>query len=240
MRTVESLSWIWIWVGISGAIAVIVGVWGEERAERKVLPYKVKERLKTVYWVILLVGLSMDLIGLIGSAITSSALELKVTQLKSERQWRTIPQTKIDRFITLTKSTTKVPIKIILGMTDYETENFRIDFTNMLSQAGFTNQEIIRKDGVSITGSLAGNDETPIQAFVLYHRGNGAPDEIVPFRDPKKPNQFAGVFYYTDPNGAVPKIIDSLNQIGIPVILKDSKGILNPEEIGVFIPEKMY
>ena len=80
----ESLSWLWISIGILGAIAVIIGVWGEEAAERKNLPYKTKERRKTAYWIILLSGLSMDLIGLIGATVTSFALESKIEIIRRD------------------------------------------------------------------------------------------------------------------------------------------------------------
>jgi hypothetical protein len=243
MRIIESLSWLWIGIGIVGAAAVIIGVWGEEVADRKNLPTVRKERLKKQYWKILLTGLSMDLIGLIGSALTSHSFELKVEQLKAQRQWRTIPQYKMNHFIELTKTTRKVPIKIVLGMTDYETENFRTDLQNMLTQSGFTNQEVIRRPEISINGPMVGGDnldEFPLWAFVLFHRNNGAKNEIQVLFDIQKTNQIKGVFFYTDTNGVLGTIIDSLNQSGVPVILKDSGGLVSPDEIGIFIPEKLH
>jgi hypothetical protein len=83
MDIFESLSWLWLLIGIVGAIAVIIGVFGEEKAERKNWPYRKKEFWKTFFWIVLIAGLSFDLIGLIGSDITSDALKNRVSVLNA-------------------------------------------------------------------------------------------------------------------------------------------------------------
>jgi hypothetical protein len=78
----ESLSWLWILIGIIGSIAVIIGVWGEGWADGRVLPYLKQQRLIKWFWRILLLGLALDLVGIIGSAATSIALESRIEELR--------------------------------------------------------------------------------------------------------------------------------------------------------------
>jgi hypothetical protein len=84
MNLIERLSWIWISLEVLGSLGVIIGVAGEEITERRVLPYRKQECLKSMYWIILLVGLTIDLIGVVGTTITSVKLEARVEQLRQQ------------------------------------------------------------------------------------------------------------------------------------------------------------
>jgi len=82
MHIIESLSWLWVLFGFIGASAVIIGVWGEGWAEERVLPYHRQKWLVKLFWRILLIGLAFDLVGLMGSTVTSIALESRVEQIR--------------------------------------------------------------------------------------------------------------------------------------------------------------
>lgn len=85
MQVFEQLSWLWISIEVLGALAVIVGVWGEEYFDHKVLPYFKQERLKSRFWIILLVGLAIDLIGVVGTQgqAGESAIEQPHRQIRA-------------------------------------------------------------------------------------------------------------------------------------------------------------
>lgn len=143
MRTVESFSWLWISIGVLGAIVVIIGVWGEEHFDRKVLPYNRKERVKTAFWAVLLAGLSMDLIGLIGSTLTSTALESRVEVLRkannaveSRLAWRVIPPEKRAKLVKELSFGPKGPVLIQCDF-DVEAMTFESQIISILRDAGF-------------------------------------------------------------------------------------------------------
>ena len=148
MNTIERLCWLWISLELVGTIAVIIGVWGEEYFERKVLPYHRQERLKWCFWMILLSGLGIELLGLVGTTTTSFALENKVEllrkandSLEAEIQPRRImPEQRkqiLDMLYRWRIDRQKCNIELMVDENDREAEIFAGQIDSVLRGSGF-------------------------------------------------------------------------------------------------------
>jgi hypothetical protein len=146
MSVVEQLSWLWLSLGWVGAFAVIIGVWGEEHFDHKVLPYHKQEKLKWRFWIILLCGLAVEFASLIGTTFTSIALEQRVEvlrkandELEAKTKPRIITEKQINDFIFLTENFPKFPIRVGVEQLneDEETLSYAWQIRKMLTKAKF-------------------------------------------------------------------------------------------------------
>jgi hypothetical protein len=80
MDFISSFDWMWVSLEFLGAVIVIIGVWGEEWAERRKLPFDpnelvpesiIRKQQSGIFWKILLSGLAIELIGVSLTTIAS-------------------------------------------------------------------------------------------------------------------------------------------------------------------------
>jgi len=171
---------------------VILGVVGEsvELLEKfGVLPRTLKNwapRLELIFWMILVVGLAMELIGSHNARIISSrqnaVLEkeaadasLEAGRLKALVSWRDIPDDKRVEFKAAVKDFPKGKVIVESLASDAEGTNFAKQIADMLTQAGYAVSENL--SSMTFFGTLPigvklrvkSREQTPIFAAGLQH-----------------------------------------------------------------------
>jgi hypothetical protein len=141
---------VWEAVEVVGAVVVTIGVIGEYIANFTKLP---KGRSRKKQWekrstLILIVGLAIELVGLVTTLVTSNieiqqfrsnnlALEAKVLELRAKLEPRTITEKQKEKFTNLLKNAPKCPVRIHCGNVDNETRNYAYQLREMLDNAGY-------------------------------------------------------------------------------------------------------
>jgi hypothetical protein len=245
----------WEFVEYSGTIIVIVACWGEYEADFGKIVSKcehIKERLAKLSTIILIAGLAIELLGLFKTSQQSSKviedlrtsnlkLEARVIELKAQQQPRRITTEQRARFIELAKGIhDKIPVKVITGMSDNETENFARELAEMIGSAGFgTNQDVVRLPTLIIKQATEKYYDKPYQALAIFCNTNGGfPGvELLPMNETNAPMRF--IFTHST-DGTWLMLKSTLEEIGIRMGDMNGNGIIQPGEVGIFVPQKLY
>ncbi|MGA2869954.1 MAG: hypothetical protein ABSF34_12450, partial [Verrucomicrobiota bacterium] len=151
----------------------------------------------------------------------------------------------------------KISIKVVVGDTDPETEDFARAFMGLLAEAGYipTNQEIIRVSGFEISQPDLKNEHRIPPVIALFTSLTGGRDIPPPTMagfgsiammipsvysiahgDTSHPRMSR---YTENPNDILYGINSVLNFIGIPSGTMSNYGLLKPGEVGFFIPKQV-
>ncbi|HEY1662508.1 MAG TPA: hypothetical protein VGI03_08830 [Verrucomicrobiae bacterium] len=237
-----------IWVGIIGAaievivaIIAVINVHKEIEESRK----KILERYIEIFTCIAaFLFLAEAILGCRSSMLLGKQLEEMRTNnlvLQKELQPRNITLKQETNFIALCSSLPKMPIRVIIGVKDNETESFAEQVRQLLDAAGFgcTNGGYIRDDTLFSIRPIGVSDES--QIFISEFRTN-APLKIYT-------NEAGEVHFVYDVNPFNFKQIDDVeyvggvfSQLGIPISHngKVLTNYLNPGEGAFIIPEKLH
>lgn len=161
-------------------------------------------------------------------------LQAKVLDLEAKAKDRTISEMQSNLFMLLTKDIPKVPIKVFVGTEDNETDRFATKIRKMLNGAGYgsSTDEIIRLSGNGMiieSPSGFGAFSTNALAFVTYgSKGDGS--QIYTSMQIANAPPLTKL-YWTMP---------AFSKIGLPGVLIKDDSMLNPNEVGIFVPLKNH
>jgi hypothetical protein len=174
---------------------------------------------------------------------------LKADQLEMQMMPRRIYFNERMKFMDLTKGVNKFPIKIVVGQTDNETENFARDVSDFFESAGFhQNQGVIHVPNSFVRiGVPAGTGYITHQMVAVYCSTNGESHGTRGFligtngmmdgfiNDPKEPySQFFDFVNNLGESGIDADVMDGRT------FLIDGKPIFQPGEFGIYVPQKVY
>ena len=155
-------------------------------------------------------------------------------KLEEAAKDRIISNVQSNLFILLVKDLPKIPIKVIVGIEDYETDRYARQIHQLLDAAvyGGNQEDIIRLPGGLVLDSPTafGQFSTNALAFIVHGPHNG-------------------IFIYTGNRTNDPamnamqkldKVKDAFSQIGLNGIYTADETLVKPGEVGIIVPLKKH
>jgi hypothetical protein len=222
LETFLSPAWIsvWEWVEFISIVVVGIGCWGEVWAEHHkfkqhpndLMPrFIINKKYERVFWLMVVFGLGIELIAFGFSFLASNreieGLHRANLELQVKLQPRRITMEQMTNFITLCRGMPKMPIKIIVGIANNESEVFAEQVRQMLDKAGFGGEGagIVRDPTLYVTREIG---VTTATAICLV---KNSPDMVVKDGKPVIP---PGGHMITNSSGST-SVNMPVNQIGI-------------------------
>jgi hypothetical protein len=187
-------------------------------------------------------------------------------KLEAEIQPRRIKPFEREHFIEVLNNTNvaKFHIKVLIGAFDQETMNFAVDFRQMLNDAGYgsNNEHVIQINPAAFTIRPFQNDESVPQVMALCWSTNrdtspleNSPGTVVVIyptanspsgwhmevpRTQTNTNILHGYLRGGGPNDVLRGVCNVLDEIGINTGYCSGNDVLEPGEIGFFIPQRNF
>jgi hypothetical protein len=182
---------------------------------------------------------------------TNLALRVKLVELELRMQPRIITPEKLTNFIFLTQKLKKVPVKILTGFKDDESEGFAAHLRQMLNEAGFTFEPngqpwAIDRDRSRLISEPIERYEKPPDVYLLTSNTNYSAANIgetnIPFTIPHE--VVNGRTRPISVTGSAEEISEALTfcfgKLGITVVwIHDAPRWLSGAEWGLFVPQKI-
>lgn len=194
-ESVGEWGFVFVWVGVAGeGVEIFIKLFRPNLYDRKKFCLDV---IGAIFWMILVAGLAVEFWGnhkamriadaenarlhVFAANTESNSIALSLTveelrkqndKLKAAMPRRTISEIQREVFIEVLSNTKnvspKIPIKIIVGNTNQEADDFAQAFRSLLNEAGYTNdEEIVRIPWMSVKIYTSGEQRIPdVVAFI--------------------------------------------------------------------------
>jgi hypothetical protein len=155
-----------------GIVLVLVGVAGEIVCE-----WKHGKWFKKAFWVMVVLGLALEIPDAAKTDKEAAGLRLKADELELQMQPRTITAKQKEDFIRLVSSSPKGPLKIGSRNPDNEMNIYANQIGDMLADSGFTvvsrvnypGNLIMAPSGTSVGVCIDKVDDAPRYAFTVFN-----------------------------------------------------------------------
>jgi len=178
---------------------------------------------------------------------TNFVLQAKVLNLEAAAKDRTITDVQSNLFMILIKDYPQTPIKVFVGVEDYETDMYARKIRQMLDAAGYGDNggDIIRIPGGIVTGPISAQGQFSSNAIAFITYGNTNKMFFMPMSIPPngtKPVISSGLtndvdMFHKGILGCVGWAFSKIDLNGM-YILNDT--LLKPGEVGIVVPLKNH
>jgi len=238
-------------LAVIGGVCVYRGLAIERKLEEKsqqrltLAEYRSKESESKHGWDWLMWGIRIEIFA---AAILAAASVVDEWQTSERLKARTITDEQKNRFILLTRDFPKVPVKVFVGLEDYETLHYAQRIREMLDSAGYgvkinatQNEGVQIYEGVVEEGILVHADirsiDSPLTSsfFGIFTFEYGTNRTAIWNFKPTRPSEMT--------RHASPRF-NSLNlalqQIGLRPGCAEDNRLIGPGQFGILVPQKEH
>jgi hypothetical protein len=239
---IEGLSILIIGIGCGGEVWVelhrfsdkIITVPNSKRLGGKMTAAEVKERWKIIFAVVVVIGLAIEMPAFCLSFLASNK---EILELKSKLQDRTITEVQSNLFMLSVKKYPKVPVRVFVGLEDYETLHYAQKIRQMLDAAGYNaknNEGVVELLG-SHVDVTAINDTNTSKSFGVFTFQYGTNTNVKFIFTPGSLGEIE-----TNSSARFNVLNWAFKQIALAPGCAEDNRILKPGEFGVIVPQKNH